>query len=107
MNSIELGKRLKTLREYRDMKQVELAKRIKLDASQICRYEHGTETGSLTLVRICQVLQVSLDALFAHHPYGFDPRRCDLHRRNIWHKLDGDAGDVPPPAAGEGPDQGT
>ena len=59
-----MGKRIRTRRKQRGMTQAALAESIGISTSFIGHIERGTRITSLeTLVRLAQVLEVSLDAL--------------------------------------------
>jgi transcriptional regulator with XRE-family HTH domain len=89
MNSIEFGGRLYRMREYREIPQVALGRLVGLSKSQISRYEGGVVPDTLRLIRICAALNCCISALTGPHPNGFDPRRCALENKHLWHKLDG------------------
>lgn len=66
---VEVGKRIKTLRQQRALKGVELAQRAKIDTSHLWRIEHGTGTTSLEgYQRIASALGVEWVALFDYVP---------------------------------------
>ena len=60
---MEIGMRITQLREERDWKKTELARRLGISHSQVSRIESG-ETGTLSsdiLIRLAEVFDVSAD----------------------------------------------
>lgn len=63
---INVGKRIKTLRENAGISALSLSKMAKLDPSQISKIERGGAKPSLdSLERICHSLNISLSDFFA------------------------------------------
>ncbi|MBL7950818.1 MAG: helix-turn-helix transcriptional regulator [Flavobacteriales bacterium] len=91
MNRINLGERLKRMREFRNLTQAQLAAMLNFHRSRISRYEKGRHPSMHVLQEIAEALQCSFSALLGEHPHGFDPRRCALELRSVWGKLDGGA----------------
>lgn len=66
---VQLGHRIKNLREKKGLSQVELAKKVKVNNSLICKIETGQTDGSIrTLKKIATVLEVSLKDLLEDDP---------------------------------------
>lgn len=65
MNMINIGNRIKFLREEASISARDLAKKVNLDPSQISKIENGTSKPSLeALTRICSALDISLYDFF-------------------------------------------
>ena len=63
---IDVGKRIKTLRNEKGISARTLASKADLDPSQISKIENGTSKPSLdALQRICEVLDISISDFFA------------------------------------------
>lgn len=63
---IDVGKRIKTLRNEKGISARSLASKADLDPSQISKIENGTSKPSLdALQRICEVLDISISDFFA------------------------------------------
>lgn len=63
---IDVGKRIKTLRNEKGLSARSLASKADLDPSQISKIENGTSKPSLdALQRICEVLDISISDFFA------------------------------------------
>ena len=63
---IDVGKRIKTLRNEKGISARSLASMADLDPSQISKIENGTSKPSLdALQRICEVLDISISDFFA------------------------------------------
>ncbi len=59
---INLGKRIKFLRNNKNMTQMDLAALVNMDASAIRRYESGkVEMGFTTLIKFAEALDVSVN----------------------------------------------
>lgn len=64
MDEKEIGKRIKEVRNSKNMTQKQLAEASKIDATSISRYETGVQTPNLsTLAYIAGALETSLDYL--------------------------------------------
>ena len=64
MDEKEIGKRIKEVRNSKNMTQKQLAESSKIDATSISRYETGVQTPNLTtLTYIAVALEISLDYL--------------------------------------------
>ena len=62
----QIGEKLKATRLQRNLTQAEVAERVGIDVTHISRLERGLSNPSLlTAYRICNVLNISLDFLFA------------------------------------------
>ncbi len=62
--TIQLGARIKELRELKGMKQKTLAERASLDAGYLSRLEHGTTDPDTTVkARIAKALGISLSKM--------------------------------------------
>ena len=78
--------RLNALREDADMRQVDLAKQVSLQAGSISKYEIGTAQPSIeTIIRFAEIFNVSVDYLLGvssiPNPYTVEklaPREIDL-----------------------------
>lgn len=61
---MNLGDRIRKAREERGLKQQELARRMSIHPSELCRYEKNEREPSISILRfICRELQISLDML--------------------------------------------
>ena len=61
-----IGERIKTLRKGKNLKQGELAKRLKMTSAQLCRIEGSKNAPSVkTLARIAKALEISLSDLMS------------------------------------------
>lgn len=85
----EFAQRLRLLREARQLTQVRLAELIEVDARAYNRWERGTIAPQLdTLIKIADVLQVSLDELVGRKPVS-DEVRIRNHALNaLWQQAD-------------------
>src|SRR5437764_800081 len=63
-NPLEIGKRIRTYREQQGLSQKQLADQTHIPASQICRYEKGTELPTLlALTRLRVFMDCTFDYL--------------------------------------------
>lgn len=66
---IQLGQIIKNLREKKCLSQVQLAQKVGVTNSLICKIETGQATGSIrTLKKIAKVLDVSVNVFIADDP---------------------------------------
>lgn len=64
---IKLGKRIKFLREERNMTQMDVAVIVNIDPSAVRRYEKGrVEMGFTTLIKFAEALEVTINDLVSH-----------------------------------------
>ena len=76
---INIGKRIKNLREASDISARTLAQMTNLDPSQISKVERGASKPSLdALERICQALNISLSEFFSEVEVGLPPEQSRL-----------------------------
>ncbi len=76
---INIGKRIKNLREASDIPARTLAQMTNLDPSQISKIESGASKPSLdALYRICKVLNISLSEFFSEAEVGLPPEQRQL-----------------------------
>lgn len=69
MDYIRMGKRIRSARKWLGMTQEGLAARVGLSLSFVGHIERGTRKASIeTIVKICEVLKLSLDELLAETP---------------------------------------
>lgn len=74
--------RLRQLRKQRDWSQGQLAKKAGIDTQKISKYERGLSSPPLnTLIKLANVLEVSLDYLLTGRSYGADIRNPKLLER--------------------------
>ena len=85
----EFAQRLRLLRESRQLTQVRLAELIEVDARAYNRWERGTIAPQLdTLIRIADVLQVSLDELVGRKPISAEARIRNHSLNSLWQQAD-------------------
>ncbi|MEI3613600.1 helix-turn-helix domain-containing protein [Pseudogracilibacillus sp. SO30301A] len=76
---INIGKRIKNLRETSDISARKLAQMTNLDPSQISKIERGGSKPSLdALERICKALNISLSEFFSEVEVGLPPEQRRL-----------------------------
>lgn len=64
MFAVEFGRRLRAARDERGLSQRDLAQRLRTGASQVSRYEGGTQLPNLeTLMAIAEALHMDVDEL--------------------------------------------
>jgi transcriptional regulator with XRE-family HTH domain len=89
LNMIEFAERLRALRESRQLTQVRLAELVGVDPRAYNRWERGTIAPHLdTLVRIADVLQVSLDELVGRKPVSTEVRIRNHILDSLWQQAD-------------------
>jgi transcriptional regulator with XRE-family HTH domain len=85
----EFAERLRLLRESRQLTQVRLAELVGVDPRAYNRWERGTIAPHLdTLVKIADVLQVSLDELVGRTPTSNDVRIRNHTLNSLWQQAD-------------------
>lgn len=85
----EFAERLRLLRESRQLTQVRLAELIGVDPRAYNRWERGTIAPQLdTLVKIADVLQVSLDELVGRKPQSEEARIRNHALHSLWQQAD-------------------
>lgn len=85
----EFAQRLRLLRESRQLTQVRLAELIEVDARAYNRWERGTIAPHLdTLIKIADVLQVSLDELVGRKPVSAEARIRNHSLNSLWQQAD-------------------
>jgi transcriptional regulator with XRE-family HTH domain len=85
----EFAERLRLLRESRQLTQVRLAELVGVDPRAYNRWERGTIAPHLdTLVKIADVLQVSLDELVGRTPASGDVRIRNHTLNSLWQQAD-------------------
>ncbi len=85
----EFSERLRLLRESRQLMQVRLAELIGVNPRAYNRWERGTIAPHLdTLVKIADVLQVSLDELVGRKPISNDVRIRNHTLNSLWQQAD-------------------
>ena len=63
-NPLEIGERIRAYREQHGLSQKQLAEQTHIPASQVCRYEKGTELpGILPLLRLAAFMDCTIDYL--------------------------------------------
>ncbi len=89
LNMSEFAERLRLLRESRQLTQVRLAELVGVDPRAYNRWERGTIAPHLdTLVKIADVLQVSLDELVGRTPTSNDVRIRNHTLNSLWQQAD-------------------
>lgn len=69
------GKKMKMIRQDKDMKQKEIAEKMNTTAQQISKYETGTQIMSIeVLKKWCEILKVSADYILDIPKGMYDPR---------------------------------
>lgn len=85
----EFAQRLRLLREARQLTQVRLAELIEVDPRAYNRWERGTIAPQLdTLIKIADVLQVSLDELVGRTPASSEARIRNHELNALWQQAD-------------------
>ena len=85
----EFAERLRLLRESRQLTQIRLAELIEVDPRAYNRWERGTIAPHLdTLVKIADVLQVSLDELVGRKPMSGEARIRNHSLNALWQQAD-------------------
>jgi len=85
----EFAERLRLLRESRQLSQVRLAELVGVDPRAYNRWERGTIAPHLdTLVKIADVLQVSLDELVGRKPVASEVRIRNHALNSLWQQAD-------------------
>lgn len=85
----EFAERLRLLRESRQLTQIRLAELIQVDPRAYNRWERGSIAPHLdTLVRIADVLQVSLDELVGRKPVSGEARIRNHSLNALWQQAD-------------------
>lgn len=85
----DFAQRLRLLRESRQLTQVRLAELIEVDARAYNRWERGTIAPQLdTLIKIADVLQVSLDELVGRKPMSSEARIRNHALNDLWQQAD-------------------
>ena len=86
---VEFAERLRVLRESRQLTQVRLAELVGVDPRAYNRWERGTIAPHLdTLVRIADVLQVSLDELVGRKRVSTEVRIRNHVLDSLWQQAD-------------------
>jgi transcriptional regulator with XRE-family HTH domain len=81
--ALEIGARLRSVREQNGWQQKEFAERIGLLGPQLSRYEAGSDLPNIyTLAAICELLEVSLDEMVCGKKSGERVRVVDLELRD-------------------------
>jgi transcriptional regulator with XRE-family HTH domain len=89
LNMSEFADRLRLLRESRQLTQVRLAELVGVDPRAYNRWERGTIAPHLdTLVKIADVLQVSLDELVGRKAISNDARIRNHLLNSLWQQAD-------------------
>jgi transcriptional regulator with XRE-family HTH domain len=89
LNMSEFAERLRLLRESRQLSQVRLAELVGVDPRAYNRWERGTIAPHLdTLVKIADVLQVSLDELVGRKPVSSEVRIRNHALNSLWQQAD-------------------
>ena len=89
LNMSEFAERLRLLREARQLSQVRLAELVGVDPRAYNRWERGTIAPHLdTLVKIADVLQVSLDELVGRKPVSSEVRIRNHTLNSLWQQAD-------------------
>ena len=90
--TIFVGSKIRSLRKERDLTQAELAQRIGVQQSDLCRMENGEYKVSLdTLFRILAVFGMEIGDFFRDEFAGSVPTDADQELLRLIHRLD-DAG---------------
>ena len=85
----DFAERLRLLREARQLTQTRLAELIEVDPRAYNRWERGTIAPHLdTLIRIADVLQVSLDELVGRKPLSTESRIRNHSLNALWQQAD-------------------
>lgn len=85
----DFAERLRLLRESRQLTQTRLAELIEVDPRAYNRWERGTIAPHLdTLIRIADVLQVSLDELVGRKPLSNESRIRNHSLNSLWQQED-------------------
>ena len=83
---MEIGNRIKRLRQQRNWSQTQLGKKLKAHQKQISKYERGITIPSVeVLVRIAQVFDVSLDYLVFNEKE--DKHQLEIGDRELIEKM--------------------
>ena len=89
LNMSEFSERLRLLRESRQLMQVRLAELVGVNPRAYNRWERGTIAPHLdTLVKIADVLQVSLDELVGRKPASSEVRIRNHELNSLWQQAD-------------------
>jgi transcriptional regulator with XRE-family HTH domain len=89
LNMSEFSERLRLLRESRQLMQVCLAELVGVNPRAYNRWERGTIAPHLdTLVKIADVLQVSLDELVGRKPASSEVRIRNHTLNSLWQQAD-------------------
>ena len=89
LNMSEFAERLRLLRESRQLTQVRLAELVGVDPRAYNRWERGAIAPHLdTLVKIADVLQVSLDELVGRTPSSSEVRIRNHELNSLWRQAD-------------------
>lgn len=89
LNMSEFAERLRLLRESRQLTQVRLAELVGIDPRAYNRWERGTIAPHLdTLVKIADILQVSLDELVGRTPLSSEVRIRNHELNSLWRQAD-------------------
>jgi transcriptional regulator with XRE-family HTH domain len=85
----DFAERLRLLRESRQLTQTRLAELIEVDPRAYNRWERGTIAPHLdTLIKIADVLQVSLDELVGRKPLSTETRIRNHSLNALWQQAD-------------------
>lgn len=70
MNTEQLGERIVSVRKQNGMSQKELAQRLQVSVSALCKWEHGQNCPDIiTIKKIADVFQVSCDSLLGEEAF--------------------------------------
>ncbi|MCP4487287.1 MAG: helix-turn-helix domain-containing protein [Gammaproteobacteria bacterium] len=83
------SERLKQLRANRNITQVRLAELLEVDPRVYNRWERGTATPQFdTIIKIANILQVSLDELAGRTELATEPRIHNYELMSLYHQVD-------------------
>lgn len=72
---ISIGERIRTLREENELKQCDLAQKLRISKNTLSQYETGKRTPDLEILdQIAREFKVSLDYLCGVHNFKYNPR---------------------------------
>jgi transcriptional regulator with XRE-family HTH domain len=87
--TIFVGSKIRLLRKQRDLTQAELAQRIGVQQSDLCRMENGEYKVSLdTLFRILAVFGMEIGEFFRDDAVASAPSECEQEVIRLVHRLD-------------------
>jgi transcriptional regulator with XRE-family HTH domain len=83
MNTNSIGERIKNVRIEKGISQSELAEKIHISASTLCRWEKGLVEPSFESIHdISTALNISIESIL-----GLSPKTEHSKKRNKWHKI--------------------